>query len=1563
MGGPVEALNEKSRVFQRVLRGVRDRAWENAEDARWFPVFAAAVLDRIRGPFLSQHSPKQAVALLARAWEFFRVRPTRDVRVEASPGLDRGTVLLTNLDDQPFIVDTARLFLKRANADHLGGFNVVLRVTRDGAGRVSGLGVDGQSESLALLLTDEDALLGGPVPLEPLRQQLDLARVAVRDFGAMTRLVETWKGKAEALAEGATGTAAEGWRETGAFLSWMLRENFVFMGILAGNSRYGIETLDTAYAAHADDGVWPEPHAPGTVFVRKADLESPIHRAGRIDEIRVVLEGEAPLIVRGLFTFRAVSQPCRNVPILRGVLQREIARQQATPHSFRYKGIANVFDSLPTEYLFRAPADAVAQLIDVVLDSEAQQEAGAVLVRSGDATAFSLITLPRGQFTDSLKRDLEAEMARVLGGEVADQGLFVGRYDTVLVHHHLTGVAGLTDGLVGAWIARVKEIATPWESRLWQCLAERLGDEPADRLTERYARAFPEAYQRATRAEQAAVDIAHLDALGPHGLSAALEWAGDDVRLHVYQASDLNLSELLPVLDNLALTVIHGESTAVTRDDRTLHIDTFTLAVDGEARERLIAHGRLLEAAIPAVFDGRIENDPLNGLVVRSGLSWQLVDVLRGYTHYLRQLGFPIVTTRVRQMLLQHPITCRALVALFEAKFDPAIAAEARGGRVAAAEEQMTDLLRFIESHDEDMTVTSILNLIQATQRTNLWREDRDPAHGHAISFKFACASVRDMKPERPLYEIYVHSRDVEGVHLRFGRVARGGIRWSDRSDFRTEVLGLVTTQQVKNVVIVPEGSKGGFRLHHPSPDRGAVRAQADRLYEVFISGLLDLTDNVVDGAFVRPPNVVCHDPEDPYLVVAADKGTAHLSDTANRLSLARGFWLGDAFASGGSNGYDHKKVGITARGAWVLVKRHFAEMGRDPYAEPFTAIGIGDMSGDVFGNGLIESPQTRLLAAFNHIHIFLDPEPDAAASHAERVRLFKAERLGGWNHYDTSKISEGGGVFDRTSKTIPLSPQARVMLGIDAEQAEPELVVRQILKMDVDLMWSGGIGTYVKASFETHEQADDRTNDRARVNATDLRCRVIGEGANLSFTQAGRIEAALRGVRLNTDFIDNSAGVDLSDHEVNLKILLNGPVSRGELDTPSRNALLEALTDEVAGLVLADNDIQGRQISRDRLRSKADIFPFGRAIAFLERHFQRDRSTLHLPTDEALGKRAEAGLGLTRPELATLSAHVKRWVYAELLASGRAKELSGYREFLVPYFPKSIQRDHAADIVGHQLADEIAMTGATTRVVGDAGAAFVPLAVESTGRSVFEVVDAYLKAQRLARAAEVRATLEELRTSVRLEALQRAWVQVDAGCREVAMFWLSSGTRPPTLAEVDEMAAAMGDVYALQADEVTQRNRATLDAMRAEDIPERVATHALQAQYLNLGLMVWWHARKLGISFPEAVIRQLAAGRASRLQEILDQLGRRPTTGVWDPIANRVLISRFTDRLRQLVVRVGTQLPATSVDGLEPLLVAGPLSDVRAQVDRLMPPGAPIELPALIVLEERLDGALKRIG
>ncbi len=1556
---------ERSKAAKRVIRALR--GWKTAAelDVELFRKFARVTIDRIRGPFLAQHPPKTVLLLLEKAFQHAAVRRPKAVQVTVEETRGRGIRVMSLMDDQPFIVDTIRLFFKRHDTDYWGGFNIIFQVERDADGRMVSVGEGEITESLALIeggagRIDDDLEAASA----ELTHALQLAQSTVRDFRTMTRVIERVMERCEARGE-RMPDQSDRYRETSAFLKWMLRENFVFMGVETEDSKYGIQTVQGPYYAESG-GVWAPPHEPGTIYVRKSEVESPIHRAGRIDEVRVVLEedGEGPdLFIRGMFTYRAVTQPSRYVPVLRNVLKAELAAANARPGSFRYKGMANVFDSLPTEFLFTTPSGAIGQMIDLVLDSEQQQEVGVQVISKDDGSAFCLVSMPKGQYSDELRRDLQASVLDGLGATYVDHGLFMGRFDTVLLHYYLTGIPDPEDLDIQLLTENIRSLATPWTSRLWQAIAREHGEERADYLVDTYGRAFPAAWMRKTTAERGMRDLRMLDGLASAEILVDVFEEGEDVILRIYQARDVFLTDLLPVIDNFGLTVISSEATKVGSRGGHLQFDSFALSVSAKHRKRLLDNRHLLIEALPAVLQHKVQNDPMNSLVLASGISWQLVDVLRGYRDYLRQLQLPISPQRIREIMLQHPRTCAKLGVYFETRFDPEFSGDRRVALPVAAE-TVDDLLRLIRTHDEDLVFSNLFNLMQATMRTNAYRSDR---RGHYISYKFEAAKVRVLPPRnRPLFEIYVHSRDVEGVHLRFGRVARGGLRWSDRADYRTEVLGLVTTQQVKNVVIVPEGSKGGFYLLHPEKDPRKRRAQADRLYKTFIRGLLDLTDNVVDGATVHPPGVVCHDPDDPYLVVAADKGTAHLSDTANSISEAYGFWLGDAFASGGSNGYDHKGVGITARGGWVLARRHFAEMGKDPYSEPFTAVGVGDLGGDVFGNGLIETPQTKLLAAFNHLHIFLDPNPDPAVSYAERKRLFEiAGREAGWDHYDQSKLSKGGAVYDRAVKSVQLSPECREMLDIEEESVSPDVVLRAILRLEVDLLWSGGIGTYVKASTETDADADDRSNDRVRVNATELRARVLGEGANLSFTQRARVEAALHaGLRLNTDFIDNSAGVDMSDHEVNIKILLNAPMLRGELSADARNELLGSLTEEVADLVLANNDAQGRQISRDRIRSEEDIFPFGRTISFIERQLGLRRKDLYLPDEAALEERAAVGRGLTRPELAMISSHVKRWVYAELIASGRAKELTGYAEFLVEYFPVALQEGYRTDIEQHQLADEIAMTMATTRLLSDAGASFVPMAVESTGRSVFEVMEAYLRAQKLARAAHVRSTLEELRTSVTLSALYRAWTQVDAGAREVVSFWLSAGQRAPTDAEMAEMAVAVDQVYALQARTVAKSNADLVEDMENDDIPAEVAKLVLKAQYLNIALMVWSHARKLGLSFPEAVVRQLAAGRASRLQNIIDHLGQRRAHGEWEPFAVHILQTRYNNLFRELVLRMGTSLPAPSVDVLEPALVEGPLAGLRTQVDSMISwDDESPSLAALVVLEERLAGAIRRLG
>jgi glutamate dehydrogenase len=1544
MSVPTPSVSGKRQVQQALSR------WKGSIAEHDLPLFRAFVEDtltRLRGPFLAHHPPVVALQHFEIAFQFARRRANADISVTVRPGVQKGALVLSCMADQSFIVDTGRLFLKRNQAEYWGGFNLVFDAVRNADGELTAVGAGGQPESLVLMECDAGSLLDDTTAsASALHLQLALAHAMVDDFKVMTAAAEDAAARCEA-------TADEDCQETAAFLSWLLLENFVFMGANVAGRHLGFQKVAGPYATDAG-GAWPAAHRPGRVQVRKSWLESPVHRAGRLDEILVQLPDGSPMYLCGLFTYRAVTAPTRNVPVLRQVLSAIQNQSGAQPGSFRYKGLANVFDSLPTEFLFTVSEQAIFEIADLVFEGEQRQEVGVAFLETAPTAAFCLVAMPKAQYREELRRELEEIVVATTQASSVEHGVFVGRYETVLLHFYLAGVS-LPDGeRTQRMTDEIRHRATPWISRLWHDLSAQHGEAEADRLIAAYGRSFPESWMQQTPPERAVVDIGNLEAL-----TAARPLLADlhvdrkgALQLSLYQGTDVYLTDILPVLDNFGLTVADSFAVPV-KSEPTRHIDTFRiLGAKDVARDAILARRDALVAAIEASFAGQIEGDRLNQLVLSGGLSWQEVDVLRGLCRYARQLQIKLPIARTFEILLARPTLGRDLVQLFHARFDPDLAGE-RNAAVAEAAARVEAAIRALKGYDEDLLVRALFGLITAMIRTNFYRTDRK---FHYLSFKFDCSRIDLMGARRPKFEIYVHHKLVEGVHLRFGKVARGGIRWSDRDDFRTEVLGLATTQQVKNVVIVPEGSKGGFYLKYPSRDPGVRRQEADNLYRTFISGLLDLTDNSRDGKIVPPPRVVRWDADDPYLVVAADKGTAHLSDTANQLSLAYGHWLGDAFASGGSNGYDHKKVGITARGGWVLVKRHFAELGKDAYAEPFTCVGIGDMSGDVFGNGLIETPWTKLLAAFNHVHIFLDPTPDPAATFDERLRLFKAERKGGWENYNTALISEGGGVFERSAKSIPLSSQVQAMLGLHQAEAAPDTVIAAILKMDVDLLWNGGIGTYIKASSETHADADDRANDAVRADARDLRCKIIGEGGNLGCTQQARIEAGLLGIRLNTDAIDNSGGVDLSDHEVNLKILLDRVVARGDLTLDARNALLEQMTSEVADLVLADNDAHGRQLSRDELRSKYDIFSFGRAIDFIEREMGQNRKALRLPAEGEIERRASLGVGLTRPELAVLSAWAKMYVFRELLAD-KPKLIPGYDALLTTYFPGTILQRFPDDIRNHMLANEIVCTVATTRVVADAGAAFFPLLVESTGRSVREIATAYLKAQAALGVEGLRADFEVLRPKG-THALYQAWNRLDQAIREVCAQWLSARGAIPADDQLGKLGETAAIVFRRQPSDLAAHEAKRVQQMVEAGVSADVARRVREANHVPVAMIVDEMARRAGTSVDAMVVRYLAVARASGLDAVLVDLSKRPATGRWDPVALGILYGRFQAQLRSLVDK--TSVSGGSVEDLASQLATGALADVRGQTAAA---GATPSVAALVVLEERLEGLLARRG
>ncbi len=1541
-----------------VMRGAKEAAATlEADKQPIFRDFCRGVAKQLRAPYIARHGARRIPGELLRMFELLSSRGPDEIQVVLEPRGEGGAMLLTNMSDQSFIVDTIRLALDRAGAVVHSGLNAVLHVGREGAELASMEDTDPLESVVQVEISNLDDEQLSDL-LATLHGNLRMARGIVQDFNAMSAEVQRVAAVFDRLQQREPGRRAE-FEECADFLRWLLTDNFVFMSAQRPGLALGLEkgSLADVWTPETEPDLdWAFP-----IHVRKGAVESPVHRAGRVDEIRVrVPDGVdgAPtvLLLRGMFTFRAVTQPSRSVPVLRRVLEQVLGQEDSRPGSWRYKGIANVFDSLPTEYLFTASMEETRTLIDRVLEVEADREVRVFLVQKPDSdVTFVLGAMPKGQYDERVRRKMEGILIQATGATYMDHGVLVGRFDTVLVHFYLTGARALTEGQQEQLRERLTQLATPWDSRLYSALLGAAGEDYGDELFKRWGEAFEAKFVSHNPVEQVVLDIEELSNLGL-GQSVGLRLFEDTQQrlcLRLYQLEDIILSDSLPVLDNFGLVVLDQfADIAQPRFGELVNLDTFRLrGAWGLLPQDILERGQLLCDALVAVFEGRVEDDSLNRLVLKSGLSWRQVDLLRACRGHLFQLG--LSRSQITDTMLRHPSLAGALVHLFEARFDPSLTESTGKKRRARLAEGIRESLKDVSDGRDDLVLRRMLELVEGMVRTNYFRDDRKRWY---ISFKIDHDLISWIPEPKLKYEIYVHHREMEGIHFRGGKVARGGLRWSDRVDYRTEVMGLVTTQMVKNVLIVPEGAKGGFRLKHPLADRGGRLRQADELYRWFIRALLDLTDNLVDGEVVNPPDVrIYDDANDPYLVVAADKGTAHLSDTANEVATEEyGFWLGDAFASGGSNGYDHKKVGITARGGWECVNRHMRELGIDPRTEEFTAVGVGDCGGDVFGNGVIEHSTMRLLAAFNHVHIFLDPDPDTDRAFDERKRLFR--EVGGWGAYDPEKISEGGGVFDRRAKSIKLSPQARRMLGAIRDELPPAAVIRLILRLNVDLFWSGGIGTYVKASSETHAQAGDPGNDDVRVNADELRCRMVGEGANLSFTAAARVQFGLAGGRINTDFVDNSGGVDMSDHEVNIKILLGGLLSRGELSEAERNPLIHDLTRAVAKDVLRNNDTHALQLSMDRVRSERDPLRFARSISWITEQGSPSAAKLSLPEAEELTRRVETRAGLTRSELAVLSSHVKMHVFKQLKEADPSL-VPGFDDLILEYFPKRVRERWPEAIAQHMLASDIGWTVALTRTVADHGATFFPALVDLTGRHPGELIGATFHGQEAFRLPALKRQLTSNGTPLR--AIYRAWISAMSGLSWGVSRWLAPGRELPSQPQMEAANALLSLIRRNRGRDESSRCTGAVKALEGQGLPKSMAEKVVSGGDLTLATEIVG-LRRPDESERDAVVRYLAVGQATGLLQAVRALETKSSAGRWDTVAVGLLRGRYLDLLGELVQGVDvTGLMKLKTDRLAHKVAWGELSAVRGVADSMLR-GKP-DVGAYLVAEERLRAAVLR--
>jgi glutamate dehydrogenase len=1287
--------------------------------------------------------------------------------------LDR-TILQSCMPDQPFIFDSLQLLLQTLGVAPLRCIHPIVSVQRTARGNTKSVNprpVPG--EPLESMMHFELPRIKNASQRKAIQQavlaRMERVRLVVSDHQSMR---ERAKWLAGHLGDETTKSTQDHFRRVTLaqkFLHWLIDDNFVFLGFAEleegdkqvearPDSRLGLSRNGddgrTAFSMIGQEWLGGDE----VIFLSKGESEAEIHRAGKTDHVavRVVRDGQPYIaLFTGLYTSTAINEEVSRIPILREKLEAILEERAVLPGSQLGRKLEEAFRAIPVEFLFTADLPPIERALQLVIRADEGQETGVhLLIDESRRAAFALVSLPRERYDEGLRQAVSAKLLEQMGANYMDDRVAFGNGGNVVLQFFLTAAEHFSHPSEEAVKAAVEEITGSWVEKVGGHLEEQgESGSQVERLVERYE--FSADYIHRVTPEEAASDINYLEEVRTRQSFAVALAKGDEAditRIKLFQPRKVYLTDSTPVLNHFGLNVIDQTSTPVSADDATeFHIDSFRVLpkIEGTA---LLDHSERLVDALRATFADEARNDELNALVIGASLSWREVGILRALIAYARQLGATNPIPNVHRAWNQHPAAADLLIKLFHARFDPSLGAADdadRRAKTAGYETAFLDYLGGVDNAADDRILRRSLNYVLSILRTNYYSRASEP--GHPLSFKVDCSAIAEMVSPRPYREIFVHHLAVEGVHLRGGPVARGGLRWSDRqADYRTEILGLMDTQMIKNVLIVPVGAKGGFILKGGFNSRQAAREAADRYYEVFIRGLLDLTDNVIEGEVIPPKNVLRYDDHDPYLVVAADKGTAHLSDTANNIAADYGFWLDDAFASGGSAGYDHKKYGITAKGAWVCVRRHFREMSLDPEKAPITVVGVGDMSGDVFGNGMLLSKTMRLQAAFNHMHIFLDPSPDAKTAWKERKRLFGLTRST-WEDYNESSISEGGGIHPRHSKSIALTPEVREMLGCEDKAMSGDALVHAILGMEADLLWNAGIGTYVKASYETDRDAGDSANDCVRVDAADLRFRVVGEGGNLGFTQAARVEFAGKGGRINSDAMDNSGGVDMSDHEVNLKILFTDLIRAGVVDRAERDDLLLKVAEEVSTAVQSNNHMHSLMASLDINRSVKNLDDFRVLLNDLESEGRLDRDRHVLPSDGEMLRRMQTGEGLSRPELTRLGPFVKMKVYEALIDDPRFSVVHA-DDWLISYFPKRLRRRFGEAIRNHQLRREIAATVLTNRLVDAMGVTHFSRLTRVAGRDIVEVAYASTLAARLMNSWSLKTLLrdqEDVRVSV----------------------------------------------------------------------------------------------------------------------------------------------------------------------------------------------------------------------
>ncbi|HZN45994.1 MAG TPA: NAD-glutamate dehydrogenase [Ramlibacter sp.] len=1546
---------------------------------------------------LDERAPEDLLGALLSHWQLAGQRQAGAPKLRVfspTPGADgwgsRHTIVQVVNDDMPFLVDSVSLEIARQGlAIHLI-VHPIFAVQRDDRGVLQSVVPRRDAPQLpreSWMYIEVDRIVDAQqraALASGIERVLVDVRAAVGDWKAMiARLHEA----RDELAADRPGASTQEAQESRAFLDWLAGDHFTLLGyqqhdlveqdgnlalrLVEGSglgvlrAGHGAQSASFAALPAAARALARSPSP--LLVITKANTRSTVHRDGYTDYVGVKrfdaqgrVIGEHRFV--GLFTSTAYAERTSETPLLRRKVEAIARRAGFSPDGHLAKALQHTLETFPRDDLFQIPEDELFETATGILGLGERHRLRLFLWKDPfDRFVSCLVFVPRESFSTQLRLKFQRILLQAFQGTHIDFDVMLSGTKLARIHFTVRVAPNPMPAVDRKDLERrLAAVARRWEDELRDALVEAEGEAAGLALDRRWSHAFPVAYRERVPARSAVYDIRKLEALSaqePLGLALYWPLGAPEGRLglKVYRVgAPVVLSDSLPMLEHMGVRVLAEDNHRIDNGSGdAVYLHDFALEAQPNAEIDQQALARLFEDAFARVFRGEVENDEFNRLVLLAALAAEEVVVLRAYAKYLKQIGFAQSQATIAATLANHPRIARMLVSLFRLRFDP----QAQDSQGAAAQvNALTQALDKVSNLSEDRVLRQLLALLQATLRTNQWRTGVGASGAPGprrpfLSLKLDSHKVPGLPEPRPLYEIWVYSPRFEGIHLRGGKVARGGLRWSDRpDDFRTEVLGLVKAQMVKNTVIVPVGSKGGFVLKKapPASDREAFMKEGIACYQDYLRGLLDLTDNLVGGKPVAPPQVVRIDGDDPYLVVAADKGTATFSDHANAISAEYGHWLGDAFASGGSQGYDHKAMGITARGAWESVKRHFRELGVDTQAADFTVAGVGDMSGDVFGNGMLLSRHIRLVAAFDHRHIFIDPDPRAEPTFAERERLFQLPRSSRAD-YDTRLISEGGGVWARSEKSVPLSPQARSALGIDAERLTPAELVTAILKAPVDLLYNGGIGTYVKAAAESHADVGDRANDAVRIDGSALRCKVAAEGGNLGFTQRGRIEAALAGVKLNTDAIDNSAGVDTSDHEVNIKILLGIAQGDGELTEKQRNTLLPQMTDQVAALVLRDNYFQTQALSIGQRLAVRQLDEQARFIRFLEKKGELNRAIEYLPSDEAMAERKARGMALTSPEQAVLLAYSKMWLNDELIASDLPED-PWIATALERYFPTQLKEKFAAYIPRHPLRREIIATHLLNSMVNRVGPTFVHRLGEITGATPPQVVRAYLASREVfglvplwqqiealdavvpdevqadmvitLRALVTRATTWFLRSRRLFEPTQqqvarfapavqalRAAMGTAQPASARALRWEQAGVPAPLAAQVDGAGVLFN---ALDIAEIAEAGKRALDltAQVHAGVGERLGLERMRQQVDALPADSYWqNLAKLALADDVTDLQRSIAGEAlghgdGGATEVLDR---------WEQ-GNRQALERARRLLAELQETPGTDLAMLSV-------------------------------------------------